>query len=201
MQVTAKERALIIARVCERLASGQSLKDACALETKGAATLKPSTFMLWVRRYGRDGDASEDRVDGEKVAQHKRTSARKRVPYNRMLSSKSAVLGGSDDWITLGGVGTSFRAHVWTKLIAEFSESEGIELYYRSSSFTAWIADSGRVTHEVVGSGLRSIEQIWEAVAAFGDPQYSEGVDSDRAADNAREAFPWLPEEIAQTAL
>ncbi|MFM1866704.1 MAG: hypothetical protein RL591_112, partial [Planctomycetota bacterium] len=60
MQVTAKERALIIARVCERLATGQSLKDACALETKGATTLKPSTFMLWVRRYGRDGGASAD---------------------------------------------------------------------------------------------------------------------------------------------
>ena len=195
MQVTAKQRALIIARVCERLATGQSLNDACAAEVKGATALKTSTFMLWVRRYGRAGGAG---ADGKTVEQGEQSPARKRVPYNRMLSSKSAVLGGSNDWLTLGGVGTSFRARVWTKLIAEFSESEGIELYYRSSSFTAWIADSGRVTHEVVGSGLRSIEAIWEAVAAFGDPQYSYGVDPGRAANNAREAFPWLPEEIVR---
>jgi hypothetical protein len=195
MQVTAKQRALIIARVCERLATGQSLNDACAAEVKGATALKTSTFMLWVRRYGRAGDVG---ADGKTVEQGERSPVQKVVPFYGMRSSKCAVLGGSGDWLTLGGVGTSFSSYVRTRLIAEFDEKKGIELCYRSSSFTAWIADSGRVTHEVVGSGLRSIEAIWEAVAAFGDPQYSYGVDPGRAANNAREAFPWLPEEIVR---
>ena len=94
MQVTAKQRALIIARVCERLATGQSLKDACAAEVKGATALKTSTFMLWMRRYGRAGGAS---ADGKRVEQGERSPVRKVVPFYGMRSSKCAVLGGSGD--------------------------------------------------------------------------------------------------------
>ena len=195
MQVTAKQRALIIARVCERLAHGQSLKDACAAEVKGATALKTSTFMLWVRRYGRAGGAS---ADGKTVEQGEQSPARKRVPYNRMLSSKSAVLGGSNDWLTLGGVGTSFSSYVRTRLIAEFDEKKGVELCYRSSSLNAWLSDDGHVMITDIDSGLRSIAEIRRAVDLAGDPQYGSGVDPDQAADNARKAFPWLPEEVVR---
>jgi hypothetical protein len=192
MQVTAKQRALIIARVCERLATGQSLKDACAAEVKGATALKTSTFMLWMRRYGRAG------ADGKTVEQGERSSVRKVVPFYGMRSSKCAVLGGSGDWLTLGGVGTSFSSYVRTRLIAEFDEKKGVELCYRSSSLNAWLSDDGHVMITDIDSGLRSIAEIRRAVDLAGDPQYGSGVDPDQAADNAREAFPWLPEEIVR---
>ena len=195
MQVTAKQRALIIARVCERLAHGQSLTDACAAEVKGATALKTSTFMLWMRRYGRAGDVGED---GKTIEQGERSPVRKVAPFYGMRSSKCAVLGGSGDWLTLGGVGTSFSSYVRTRLIAEFDEKKGIELCYRSSSLTAWLSDDGHVSIEDIDSGLRSIAEIRRAVELAGDPQYGSGVDPDQAADNARKAFPWLPEEIVQ---
>jgi hypothetical protein len=115
-----------------------------------------------------------------------------------MRSSKCAVLGGSGDWLTLGGVGTSFSSYVRTRLIAEFDEKKGIELCYRSSSLTAWLSDDGHVMITDIDSGLRSIAEIRRAVDLAGDPQYGSGVDPDQAADNAREAFPWLPEEIVR---
>jgi hypothetical protein len=195
MQVTAKQRALIIARVCERLATGQSLNDACATEVKGATALKTSTFMLWMRRYGRTGGAG---ADGKTVEQGERSSVRKVVPFYGMRSSKCAVLGGSGDWLTLGGVGTSFSSYVRTRLIAEFDEKKGVELCYRSSSLNAWLSDDGHVMITDIDSGLRSIAEIRRAVDLAGDPQYGSGVDPDQAADNAREAFPWLPEEIVR---
>ncbi|MDI9403251.1 MAG: hypothetical protein QM516_05210 [Limnohabitans sp.] len=157
-----------------------SLARACTAEVKVRRTgaeesLKPATFMLWMRRYGVDGKPSKS---------------------SRLLSPTQARLGGSRDTSTLGGVGTSFNASIRTRLLADFDIHHGIELWYCSSSPTAWLSDSGRVASEVVASNLRSLAEIRREVERHGDPQYGEAVDANDAATRAREAFPWLPEAI-----
>jgi len=180
MRVNPAERAAMLQRVCARLAEGLSLARACAAEVKVRRTgaeesLKPATFMLWMRRYGLQGTPSKS---------------------HRLLSPTQARLGGSRDTSTLGGVGSSFNATIRTRLLADFDVHHGVELWYCSSSPTAWLSDSGRVASEVVASKLRSLVEIRREVEQYGDSQYGEAVDADDAAARAREAFPWLPEAI-----
>gem|GEM_PF-5116585 len=180
MRVNPTERAAMLQRVCARLAEGLSLARACAAEVKVRRTgteesLKPATFMLWMRRYGVDGKPTKS---------------------SRLLGPMQARLGGSRDTSTLGGVGSSFNATIRTRLLADFDIHHGIELWYCSSSPTAWLSDAGRVASEVVASKLRSLAEIRREVEQYGDPQYGEAVDANDAAARAREAFPWLPDKI-----
>ncbi len=180
MRVNPDQRTAMLQRVCERLEEGLSLARACAAEVKvrrsGAEeSLKPATFMLWMRRYGLHGKPSKS---------------------DRLQGLMQARLGGSRDTSTLGGVGTSFNASIRTRLLADFDIHHGIKLWYCSSSPTAWLSDSGRVASEVVASNLRSLAEIRREVERYGDPQYGEAVDANDAATRAREAFPWLPEAI-----
>ena len=178
MRVTPRQRTDMIARVRARLATGLSLADACASEVKGAESLKPATFMLWARRYGR--------------------AATPPMPASSMHLKGPclAVLGGDTMSMTLGGVGTSFNAQVLTRLFAEFDPKRGVNLRYRSSSAIAQLSYDGRTQTEEVAEGLRSLGEIRRAIADFGDPQYGRGVDADDATRRARASFPWLPKRI-----
>ncbi|MFM7262063.1 MAG: hypothetical protein ACKO3W_15860 [bacterium] len=180
MRVTPQQRMEMIARVRAKLVTGVSLADACASEIKGADSLKPATFMLWVRRYARSA----------KPSMHA-SSAHLKGPC-------LAVLGDDSEFVTLGGVGTSFNAQIRTRLFAEFDPARGVNLWYRSTSALAQISYDGRSQTEEIAEGLRSLREIRRAVEDFGDPQYGRGVDADDAIRRAHAAFPWLPTRIRE---
>lgn len=170
MRYTPESRTAKILAVRARLASGESLAKACTAEE-----LKPTTFIAWMRRFGPLGEGGKG--------------------YPRSIS-RSAVLGSIRDRVTMGGPGSSFNAWVTTRLVAEFDAKKGLELWFDSSSYSAWLSDTGRRAREGFHGGVGSIDELVSAVKEYGDAHRWLRFCPITAAEKAREAFPWLPERI-----
>jgi hypothetical protein len=158
----------------KRLHLGELLSAACAAEG-----VKPTTYLSWMRKYGPEGRGG----DG----------------YPRSIRRR-AVLQRESEYITMGGPGTSFTARVTRKLVAEFRPEYGVELWFNDTSMSAWLSTEGRHASEGVSGGLRSLEEISDAVDSTRGPEGWNAFSGYEAAMAAAKAFPWLPESILEDA-
>ena len=167
-----EKRTETILAIRKRLHFGAQLSAACAAEG-----VKPTTYLSWMRKYGPEGRGGEG--------------------YPRSIRLR-AVLQRESEYITMGGPGTSFTARVTRKLVAEFRPDYGVELWFNDTSMSAWLSTEGRHASEGVSGGLRSLEEISDAVdLAVGSAGWRAFSGCD-AAMSAAQAFPWLPEVILE---
>jgi hypothetical protein len=172
MQKPDEKRTGKILAIRKRLHLGELLSAACAAEG-----VKPTTYLAWMRKYGPEGRGGEG--------------------YPRSIRLR-VVLQRESEYITMGGPGTSFTARVTRKLVAEFRPDYGVELWFNDTSMSAWLSTEGRHASEGVGGGLRSLEEISDAVDMTRGPEGWNAFSGYEAAMAAAKAFPWLPESILE---
>jgi len=170
MQKPEEKRTGKILAIRKRLHLGELLSTACAAEG-----VKPTTYLAWMRKYGPEGTGG--------------------AGYPRSICRR-VVLERRSEYITMGGPGSSFTARVTRKLVAEFRPEYGVELWFNDTSMSAWLSTEGRHASEGVGGGLRSLDEISDAVDMTRGSEGWKGFSGYQAAMAAAEAFPWLPEAI-----
>lgn len=170
MQKPDEKRTGKILAIRKRLHLGELLSAACAAEG-----VKPTTYLAWMRKYGPEGRGGEG--------------------YPRSIRLR-VVLQRESEYITMGGPGSSFTARVTRKLVAEFRPDYGVELWFNDTSMSAWLSTEGRHASEGVSAGLRSLDEISDAVDMTQGPEGWNAFSGGEAAWAAAQAFPWLPQAI-----
>lgn len=206
------DRNELIRRICKLLETGMSLQQACT-----ADKISTDDFMILVRRFGRDGTAKRGRAcTPDLPVDLDSDSARSDVGGCGSTSSVDEEFTLSADFDPATGV--SLQGHVswrapWEDN-EEFDEENGgeeetdEELEQRREDWEEEREDARKHherhaesdrDYEVLAEGLRSIEEICNAVDDATEVLgRSARFSSSQAEKVAREVFPWLPESIPE---
>lgn len=215
MELKPKDRSNLIRRVCALLETGVSLQQACTTEQ-----FEPNSFMTLMRAFGVDGKKLRGNGRAPSMpVELESASAFTEVGGCGSASTVKASFALDADFDPATGVSIEGRVSWRTPIDdgeAWFDEDEGGDEETdeeREQRREEWedeqeleraqrAADTeSQSDSELIASGLRSVEEIRDAVDAV------EGVcgmavqfSGDRAATAAKKAFPWLPESILDPA-